>query len=191
MQVFLDVLLPRLVPNVDIRVRSFDGKRNLLGKLEARLRAYRHSLRPDERIMVLIDRDEQDCRALKQSLEDIARRAGLTTRTNPGASGWQVVTRIVIKELEAWYFGDWEAVRAAYPRVSAKVPRQPTYRDPDAIVGPTARTMERFLREAEYFPDGVRKSELARTIAAHMDPSRNTSRSFQVFRDVLREMATA
>jgi hypothetical protein len=25
-----------------------------------------------------------------------------------------VVNRLAIEELEAWYFGDWEAVRAAY-----------------------------------------------------------------------------
>lgn len=191
MEAFLDTLIPGLAPSLSVRVRSFDGKRDLLRKLPDRLRGYRHSLRSDERIMILVDRDEQDCVALKTLLETIAQEAGLTTRTRPGAADWRVVNRIVIKELEAWYFGDWEAVRTAYPRVSPRVPRQSIYRDPDAIMGPTARTLERILRKAAYFPDGVSKAELARTIAKHMDPSRNTSRSFQVFLDVLLEMTAA
>ena len=44
------------------------------------------------------------------------------------------------------------------------------------------------LQAAGYFKTGLRKIELARTIAEHMDPERNTSRSFQAFRSALLEM---
>lgn len=190
MRVFLETFLPRTAPSLAIRVRSYDGKRNLLGKLESRLRSYNRSLRTDERIMVLVDRDEQDCVLLKQQMEGIASNAGLATRSNPGPNAWQVVNRIVIKELEAWYFGDWDAVRSAYPKVSANVPKRPAYRDPDAIAGPTFKKLERILRDANYFMDGVSKSDLARDIAIHMDPSRNTSASFRAFNRVICEMVS-
>lgn len=45
------------------------------------------------------------------------------------------------------------------------------------------------LQNARYFRGGLAKIEAARTIAAHMDPARNRSRSFQALRDVLVEMA--
>ena len=59
--------------------------------------------------------------------------------------------RIVMEELEAWNFGDWEAVRAAYPRVSKGVPRQVGYRDPDAIAGRTWEAFERIMKRSGYF----------------------------------------
>jgi hypothetical protein len=100
-----------------------------------------------------------------------------------------VVTRLAIEELEAWYFGDWEAVRAAYPRLPATIPAQAKYRDPDAIVGGTWEALERILQKAGYFSLGLAKIEAARAIAAHMVPERNTSRSFQILRNALADMA--
>jgi hypothetical protein len=91
--------------------------------------------------------------------------------------------------LEAWYFGDWKAVRTAYPGVSSTVPKQARYRDSDAIRGGTWEAFERILQKAGYFQGGLRKIEAARTIAAHMEPSRNSSCSFQVLRSALMEIA--
>ena len=76
-------------------------------------------------------------RSSSQRLERICDNAGLRSRRGAGSPDWQVVTRIAIEELEAWYFGDWEAVREAYPGVSPSVPQQAPYRDPDAIRGGT------------------------------------------------------
>ena len=53
----------------------------------------------------------------------------------------------LVEELEAWYFGDWEAVRKAYPKVSRTVPRSARYRDADKIVG-AAEAFERVMRGA-------------------------------------------
>ena len=101
-----------------------------------------------------------------------------------------MINRIAIQELEAWYFGDWDAVRAAYPRVSETVPRRTGYRDPDAIAGGTWEAFERVLQRSGYFAGGLRKIQAARSIAPHVDPVRNTSHSFQVFRDALLELAS-
>jgi hypothetical protein len=89
--------------------------------------------------------------------------------------------------LEAWYFGDWQAVMAAYPRVSASAPNRAAYRVPDAIVGGTWEAFERVMIQGGYFQTGLPKIEVAQQIAPHMNPARNTSRSFQVLRDALLE----
>ena len=50
-------------------------------KLEDRLRGYRKWVPDDWRIVVLVDRDGDDCRALKERLEGTAGRSGLRTRS--------------------------------------------------------------------------------------------------------------
>jgi hypothetical protein len=136
---------------------------------------------PDRwRILVLVDRDDDDCVVLKEKLEKIAAAASLKTKTAVGAGRkFQVVNRIAIEELEAWFFGDWEAVRNAYPRVPVGIPEKAAYRDPDSIAGGTWEALERVLKNAGYFTTGLRKIELARSVARHMDPRRNRSRSFR------------
>jgi len=182
MEAFLRVLLPRLLPgDRTFEVHPFQGKSDLLSKLEARLRGYAAWGPTDWRIVVVVDRDEEDCRLLKRRLEEIAARAGLLTRTRAGALPWQLVNRLAIEELEAWYFGDWAAVRAAYPRVAPTIPRQQGFRDPDAIVGGTWEAIERVLQRHGYFKAGLGKIEAARAIGAHIDHRRSSSHSFGVF----------
>ena len=92
---------------------------------------------------------------------------------------FQVVNRLAIEELEAWFFGDIEALRAAYPEVSRTFHRRPKYRDPDAILGGTSEALARLLKS--YYPRWLPKTKVAEKIALHMEPCRNKSRSFQVF----------
>ncbi|MCC6214685.1 MAG: DUF4276 family protein [Polyangiaceae bacterium] len=109
-------------------------------------------------MVVLVDRDDDDCRPPQL-------------------------------ELEAWSFGDWGAVRAAYPRVSATIPDERRYRRPHAVVGGTWEALERALQAAGYFQTGgPRKVEAARAIAEHMQPARNTSPSFRAMRAALEEL---
>ena len=192
MEALLRALLPCLLPrDRTFEVRVFQGKRDLLKKLESRLRAYATWLPDDHRIVVMVDRDEEECRALKRRLEHAADRAGLLTRSRAtDRRRWQLVNRIVIEELEAWYFGDWEAVRAAYPRVTATIPNKSAYRTPDAIAGGTWEAFERILQRHGYFTTGLRKVEAARAIAPHIDPARNSSQNFGVFANAISE-ATA
>lgn len=188
MEAFLQALLPRLLPQgTTFAVHPFQGKPDLLGKLEARLRGYVSWLTEDCRIMVIVDRDDDDCRVLKEELESIARRAGLRTRSVSGGASWQLVSRIAIEELEAWYFGDWEAVCEAYPRVVPTIPSRRRYREPDAITGGTWEAFERVMQRYGYFMNGLAKIESARRIGTYMDSSRCRSKSFQVFRDALVE----
>ena len=145
MEALLQTLLPRLLPyGCSHDVHAFRCKTDLKRKVAARLRAYAKWLPDDWRILVLVDRDRDDCRVLKEELEGAARGAGL--RTASGDERWQVANRIVIEELEAWYFGDWRAVLRAFPRVSPTVPDRRGYRDPDAIAG-TWEAFERILHD--------------------------------------------
>lgn len=178
MEAFLNVLLPRLFPSCTFRVHSFQGKKDLLDKLPARLKGYAHWPLNYGRIVVVVDCDDDDCHELKQQLEKAATTAGLRTRSGGGQTPWQVVNRIAIEELEAWYFGDWAAVRRAYPRVSPTVP----HRNPDKIKGGTWEAFERILKKKGYFKNGLRKVE-----AAHIKPDGNRSHSFAKFRDALIE----
>lgn len=188
----LRLLLPRILGATSFEVYPHSCKDELLTRLPDRLRGYAAWLPPGWRVVVVVDRDDDDCGDLKAQLETMARTAGLFTRSQPDKRGlFAVVNRLAIEELEAWYFGDWEAVRAAYPRVNANVPMQARYRDPDAIKGGTWEAFERILKAAGYFKTGLRKIEAARAVATHMDPSRNTSTSFRVLHDALVEMIAA
>ena len=182
----LSFLLPRILPaNTTWVVHPHRGKKDLLDKLPSRLRGYSRFLPPDWRLLVLIDEDRQDCRALKRHLDRRARDAGLRLARGSGGEPIQVLNRIVVEELEAWFFGDIEAIRTAYPGVPATLANRAPYRDPDAVAGGTWEALERVLKQAGHHRSGLRKGEAARAIAEHMDPARNRSRSFGHFRDGL------
>ena len=186
MEIALEQMLPPMLGDIDFDVHRFQCKDDLLKNLPDRLRGYRAWLPDNWAILVLVDRDDEDCLQLKRRLDEIALRAGLTTRTVAGhGDRFQVMNRIVIEELEAWFFGDWQAVKTAYPRVSQHVPQQAGFRAPDAIAGGTWEAMERILKRAGYFKGGLRKLELAREVTQHMDPAKNTSPSFQTFRNAV------
>jgi hypothetical protein len=189
MEAALRLLLPRLLGGTSFEVYPYQCNDDLLKRLPHRLQGYSTWLPADWRITVVVDRDNDDCRKLKRRLEKMGQGAGLTTRTAADGKAYQVVNRLAIEELEAWYFGDWSAVRTAYPRVSSGIPGRALYRNPDSIRGGTWERFERILQQAGYFIGGLRKIEAARAIAAHWDPDGNTSPSFKCFRDVVREMA--
>ncbi len=182
MEAFLRGLLPKILgKHGTFEVYAYQGKQDLRSKLGARLRGYSAWLPIDWRIVILLDRDDDDCKDLKREMEQIANSAHLRTRTARGSSCWQVVNRIVIEELEAWYFGDWEAVQAAYPKVPASIPLKASFRNVDALKGGTWEAFETVLRQSGYFREGLRKIEIARELGPRIDPCRNTSPSFAAF----------
>ena len=188
MEAFLGALLPRLLPaGRSFLLHSFQGKADLLGKLQNRLRGYASWLPDDWRVVVVVDRDDDDCVALKAQLEAMARRAKLRTRSGAGKQPWQLVNRIAIEELEAWFFGDWPAVCAVYPRMSERVVAQAAYRHPDAVAGGTWEAFERVLQRRGYFRGGLAKIEAARALGGVIDPQRNRSPSFACLRDAVLE----
>ncbi len=188
MEALLSSLLPRLVPGLSVAIRRFQGKHDLLSKLPQRMQGYRKTLQPGSRIIVVVDRDNDDCHKLKRDLEGDAAAAGLRTRTAVGTSDWEVANRIAVEELEAWYFGDWSAVRAAYPLLSESVPRKSRYRDPENIRGGTWEAFERVLQGRGYFKSGLRKVEAATEIAQHLSLQGNRCLSFEHFVAAVQEV---
>ena len=188
MEAFLKAWLPRFLPqHCSFGIYPQRSKDALLRKIGDRLRGYASWMPAEYRIVVVVDCDRDECEKLKSRLEQICERARLRSRRAAGGPDWQVVTRIAIEELEAWYFGDWPAVRLAYPRVPAKIPGQAARQGPDAIRGGTWEAFERVLQRHGYFKQGLAKVQAATDIGKHIDPARNRSPSFAVFRDAIRE----
>jgi hypothetical protein len=177
----LQILIPKIVPAVHVEIRVFQGKMDLLAKLPARLRGAARALPAEGRLLVIVDCDEEDCRQLKTRLDQAARNAGLRTRrAAKGSQTIQVLNRIAVEELEAWFIGDVPALTRAFPEVSPSLAAKARFRDPDAVRGGTAEALGQVLKQA--YPAGLAKVDAARRIAPHMDPAANRSHSFNCFR---------
>lgn len=184
----LEILVPKIIPDVDFAIRVVPGKELLLKRLPDRLRGYAGRLSWQQlKIVVIVDRDNQDCVELKAELERLAKAANLSTPTTK-AAGFVLLNRMVVEELEAWFYGDVPALRAAYPRLPVSLSEQARFRDPDAIKGGTWEALRDILQKHGYYTSGFRKLEFASAVAPHMDIESNRSRSFQVFRDGIRRL---
>ena len=169
------ILCKILSDDVGRNFHVFQGKYDLLKKLPVYLKGY--SISDNCRIMVLIDKDREDCFQLKAQLEEVAHNAGFITKSNASQEGdFQVINRLAIEELEAWFLGDIKALLTAYPKVLKSRQDQ----DPDAITGPH-KVLGRMLKQSNDHRGGLPKTAVAQNIAQHMEPNRNKSRSFQVF----------
>ena len=182
----LDNLLPSLLPATPVEVKIIDhgSKKALLSNLPDRLRGYARWADPALRVLVLVDRDDDDCLVLKTNLEKAARAAGLPSKTVPDRQGkFQVVNRIVIEELEAWFLGDTDALAESYPGVPPTLACKAAFRDPDAVRGGTWEALSRVLKAAGHYAgsDRLPKIEVARRVSSKMAPDRNRSNSFRMF----------
>ncbi len=177
----LDNLMPKIVSGEHTyRCIRFQGKRDLLKNVPIELKGYSKWMPDDYRIVVLLDKDRDDCVELKNRLNKMAADAGLTTKSSAQQNPFNVLNRIAIEEIEAWFFGDANAMRTAYPKLPANFENVALYRNPDNIKN-TWETMERLLQRSGYFKTGLRKTEAAFEISRYMQPLNNRSKSFQVF----------
>jgi len=179
----LSILIPKILKGKHtFRFHPFQGKADLLKNLPSRLKGYSSWLPHDWKIVVLIDQDNQNRLALKGRLEESTKKAGLRTKTSAKGKGtFQVLNRLAVEELEAWFFGDVLALKAAYPRIPATLAKKAKYSNPDSIAGGTWEALDRELKKAGYYPTGMPKIEVSRNVSLHMDVGRNRSHSFQVF----------
>ncbi|MEO5353998.1 MAG: DUF4276 family protein [Magnetococcus sp. XQGC-1] len=185
MEATLESLLPRLINGrAERKIINHGSKSQLLKNMPERLQGYRNMARSmDLGILVLVDRDIGDCVELKKTLERMAEKIGLSTKSNPAPDGlFLVVNRVVVEELEAWFLGDVAAIRAAYPRIPESLAKKQGFRDPDGIKGGTWEALHREMKKAGYCNDRFPKLGVARNIAPHMDTEVNNSASFRIFR---------
>lgn len=178
-------LLPRLIKKrAQWKLISLGSKYKLIKALPKRLAAYRQRIDEGEdlRVVVLVDRDHDDCNAIKHQLEDVARGARLATKSAPDADGrFLVVNRIVVEELESWFIGDPEALRQAFTSLPQIDARRGIFRNPDN--GGSWEALHRFLKKHGIYRSSFPKIDAARRIAPRLDPHTNRSHSFGVFVD--------
>jgi len=178
-------LLPRLIGNrAKWKLINLGSKYKLLGALPQRLAAYSQRIGQGEdlRVMVLVDRDDDDCKVLKRRLEAAAINAGLATKSTPDAEGrFHIVNRIVIEELESWFIGDPAALRQAFTSLPAVDATKGIFRNPDN--GGSWEALHRFLKKHGVYKSSYPKIEAARRIAPRLDLNANRSHSFRVFVD--------
>jgi len=180
MEMALNILVPKIIGSQHTFViHNFQGKKKLLKQLAKRMQAYANFLPDDWRIVVLVDRDNDDCKQLKQKLCT----ASQVIRQKKGDV---ILHRIAIEELEAWFLGDIPAIRIEFPKVPAKLDKQQKFRDPDAIKGGTWETLDKLLKDHGY--QGLFKTQFAQQVAPHVAIDNNRSNSFQQFRDGLRRL---
>lgn len=181
--------LQRFLPKHTFKVIHHEGKgrvprdpayppdpkrRGLLDQLPAKLRAYGEALdAATDRVLVLVDADEDDCVELKTRMVSLLH----VCSRQPTAH-----FRIAIEETEAFYLGDQQAIRKAYPQ--AKLYKMKNY-EQDSVCG----TWEVFMEVIGATRED--KRAWAEQMALHLgtDWKANQSPSFRSFCTALLRLA--
>ena len=168
----------------DLRGVTDPKARILLDRLPGILQGYGRSLPDNSSVVVVVDLDDQDCIKFKQDLVNVLNACNPRPNT---------LFRIAIEESEAWLLGDRAAVKAAYPNARDAVLN--AYGQ-DSICGTWEVLADAVheggasqLKALGYPSAGIAKCEWAEEIAPHMNVDGNQSKSFQVFRDGVRNLA--
>lgn len=163
MKEVLNILLPKILPdNVFFQLVPHQGKSDLKKSIPNKLRNWSE---PDVKFVVLHDQDLSDCKELKKELVDLCKDSGRP----------DTLVRIACQELEAWYFGDLQAVEQAYGINLNKIKNKEKYRIPDNIDSPKECLYDLLKKKNHSQIKG------ASHIACYMDIQRNSSESFKFF----------
>jgi len=199
----LEALLPKLLgPTGDPhtwRIKAYKGigripknlqavsdvaNRILLDQLPRLLRGYGKTPTIDA-VLVVLDSDNRDC------TEFLAELKALTASCHPVPN---TLFRIAIEEMEAWYFGDRQALLEAYPQ--AKVEVLARYQQ-DRVCGTWELLADAIfpggsaaLMKAGWPLPGQVKYEWAEKIGPLLDLDRNLSPSFGKLREGLRRLVS-
>lgn len=158
MCVLFEGLMPRLFPGVPYLCVSHDGKKDLEKSFPRKLKAWNE---PGVRFCVIRDNDGADCRVLKQHLVELC----------PEDRRERCLIRIACQTLEAWCFGDPDALARAYQRPElGDIGRKAGFRDPDTISNPSGKLQE--------FVEEFQKVSGARALGRELT-RQNASTSFQ------------
>lgn len=188
MGVLMSGLLPRWLPQVPVEVIEFQGVHDFMRNVPRRLAGLRYEVDSGTRIALIRDRDDEDCHALIESMRTMALAAGLTV-DRAGEDRGHVLCRLACEELEAWFFGDVNALTACFPRVPSTLAERAAFRDPDDVRGGTWEQLHHVLQQAGHSKGRFSKREVALQMAQRMSVEHNRSRSFQVTMQGLRRLA--
>jgi hypothetical protein len=169
----------------NLSAQSDPRKTTLLGDLPPMLRGL--SKTPTiEAVVVVLDADQRDCRDFLTELQAVAHQCAPALKT---------MFRLAIEEIEAWYLGDRQALKIAYPNVKAKVLQNYQQDSPIGTWELLAQAIDPKSWKAiqdNYGPlPGDLKHEWAEKIGPIMSLESNASPSFRKFRDGLRRLVSA
>lgn len=197
----LDSLLPKLLgvqgePH-SWRLHSYKGigripknlgrgadpaKRILLDQLPRLLQGYAKTPGIDA-VVVVLDSDRRDRVEFLNELKLVAGRCNPTPN---------VLFRIAVEEVEAWYLGDREALTGAYPRAKVDVLNRYVQ---DSVCGTWELLADAIhpggsaaIKKAGWPLPGQKKHEWAERIGPLLELDRNQSPSFAKFRDGMRRL---
>jgi hypothetical protein len=110
MKEFLTILLPNILDNQwslneNYFIRSFEGKNDLQKNIPSKVKLLSNWNHEAVGVVIMQDQDSSDCKILKQKLLTICNQNGNCPK----------LVRIICRELESWYIGDFVAVNKAYP----------------------------------------------------------------------------
>ncbi len=198
---FLDNLLPKMISDAAItwRVHGYGGvgrlPRNLVGAVDPKKKALLDVLPKLVRgcistpwidaLVLIVDSDSRDPSTFADELKSAVSAFGVTK---------PVEFFLAVEEMEAWYFGDAQAIFAAYPRAKAQVVQNYVQ---DSVCGTwewladaTEVGGAASLKAKGWPASGEVKHEWAENISAFMNPANNVSPSFMAFREGLRNLTT-
>jgi hypothetical protein len=159
------------------------AKRILLDQLPRLLRGYGKTPGIDA-VVVVLDSDRRTCVDFLSELKALLARCDSAPNT---------MFRLAIEEVEAWYLGDRQALRAAYPRAKADVLNryvQDSVCDTWELLADAVHAGgSAAIKKAGWPLPGQIKCEWAGKIGPLLEPDRNTSPSFGKLRDGLRRLA--
>ena len=154
-------------------------KRILLDRLPRLLEGYGRTPGIDG-VMVVVDADRRECGSFLDELKALSARL---------SSAPNVVFRLAIEELEAWYFGDRTALLTAYPKARREVLDRYVQ---DSVCGTWEMLADAIhpggaaaVKRAGFPSSGEVKHAWAERIGFLMDPDVNGSPSFRKLRESL------
>ena len=98
----------------------FNGKKKFKKNLSKRIK----SITKNDKAIILIDQDNENCKKLKQQILDECKEATSN-----------ILIRIACRELENWYLGDIESIIKIYPKSKAINYDKAKYRNIDSLEG--------------------------------------------------------
>lgn len=200
----LDILMPKIIGDQHtFRVISYRGighipknltsatdvsKRVLLNRLPSLLKGYGNTYANDPArhstvVIVVCDLDDRCLKTFRQELFAVLNACNRKPETR---------FCIAIEEGEAWFLGDFPAIKAAYPKAKDNV--LSSYQN-DSICGTWELLADAIfiggsgvLEQKPWYVRGKEKYAWAQNITPYMNVEQNASPSFCYFRDKIREL---
>ncbi len=165
-QPIFNSLIPKLNPEARFEIRTHQGKQDLRHAIRTTIPVI--AKRPEVKILVAIDQDQEDCTNLKKAIVDDLNNARIE-------APYRVV--IVCRQLENWFLGDMEAIQSAFPRFNPEAHRRKSHFRSVDLIKNAPHLLKSIIPEFSKTTK-LPKLATAEKISRHLTPTNNTSASF-------------